>query len=573
MNKIKFSLLVIVAALLAGNALFAQSVDQGKTFYYYERYKSAREQFEQVLNGGVGNAEAVYWLGQTLIAQKDIAGARALYEKALAANPNAALVLVGTGHMELIDGKTNEARQHFETAISVSKGKNVDVLNAIGKANAQTKAGDAQYAVAKLIQAEGTKNFNNNTETYLYMGDAFRKQMNGSEAAKSYIKAMRLNPSLAAPKFKLGMLYRTQNDPNVYLPHFTDALDADPAYAPALYELYYYWYSHDINKAIDYYTKYKAATDAVPANDYEEASIRFASKDYNGAIDQAKSDLAKYGDKADPRYYKLIAYSYDAMADSVSAKNYLDQYFSKQTEDGFVPKDYSFKGLLLTRIPGADPSEAFRYYQMAVDKDTVVAEKIKLLREAVDVAKKNTNKPATAQFAGQLYMLNPNPTNNDLYNWGHANYSAGNYQTADSIFCGVYQSKYPDQIYGYLWCAKSKQAQDTTNEKGLAVEAYNKLGEFASAKYASGKETGASDTATFKNQAVQAYFFLATYYNDIKKDKQAAIHSLEQVLVVDPNNTTAARFIKILADAGKKEPSASVAKPAAQAPRSGAAKK
>jgi hypothetical protein len=37
------------------------------------------------------------------------------------------LVLVGMGHVELIEGKTNEARQRFEAAISMSRGKKVTI--------------------------------------------------------------------------------------------------------------------------------------------------------------------------------------------------------------------------------------------------------------------------------------------------------------------------------------------------------------------------------------------------------------------------------------------------------------
>ena len=71
------------------------------------------------------------------------------------------------------------------------------------------------------------------------------------------------------------------------------------------------------------------------------------------------------------------------------------------------------------------------------------------------------------------------PGARDLYNWAYAQYQAGNYAKADSLFCGDYITKYPDQIFGYLWCARSKQAQDTTMEKGYAVEAYKVLAQKA----------------------------------------------------------------------------------------------
>jgi D-mannonate dehydratase len=61
-----------------------------------------------------------------------------------------------------------------------------------------------------------------------------------------------------------------------------------------------YWYSRDINKAKEYYAKYKAVADVDASNDYEEASIKYASKDLDGAINQSKADITKYGEQQIP---------------------------------------------------------------------------------------------------------------------------------------------------------------------------------------------------------------------------------------------------------------------------------
>jgi tetratricopeptide (TPR) repeat protein len=132
--------------------------------------------------------------------------------------------------------------------------------------------------------------------------------------------------------------------------------------------------------------------------------------------------------------------------------------------------------------------------------------------------------------------LDKNPNQTDLYNWGYAHYQAGNYGIADSIFCNVYETKYPDEIYGYLWCARSKQAQDTTMEQGLAVDAYKMLAEKAMT----------IDSSKFKNQAIQANFYLVQYYNDVKKDKQTAVSYIDKVLEIDPANADAIRIREIL---------------------------
>src|SRR4051812_39444990 len=114
---IKRVLCLLVTVVITGNMLFAQSVDDGRKFLYYERYKSAKETFEKVLAANPNDINAVYWLGQTLIDIKDSTAAQQLYQKSLASNGNAPMLLVGMGQMLLMQGKKDEARQQFETAI------------------------------------------------------------------------------------------------------------------------------------------------------------------------------------------------------------------------------------------------------------------------------------------------------------------------------------------------------------------------------------------------------------------------------------------------------------------------
>jgi tetratricopeptide (TPR) repeat protein len=196
---------------MAASVVHAQSVDQGKRFYYYERYKSARDVLEKTLASNPNNIDAMYWLGQVLIETKDTAGAKALYQRGLASNGSAPLLLVGMGQIELMEGKTNDAKQRFETAISLTKGKDVQVLNAIARANVEAKAGDATYAIEKATQATQIKGFND-PDTYLLLGDAYRKNIEGGGAVTAYTKALALNPKLAAAKYKIGKVYLTQNN-------------------------------------------------------------------------------------------------------------------------------------------------------------------------------------------------------------------------------------------------------------------------------------------------------------------------------------------------------------------------
>lgn len=56
---IKSVLSLLVTVTVAGN-LFAQKVEDGRKFFYYERYRSAKETFEKVLAGDANNQEATY---------------------------------------------------------------------------------------------------------------------------------------------------------------------------------------------------------------------------------------------------------------------------------------------------------------------------------------------------------------------------------------------------------------------------------------------------------------------------------------------------------------------------------
>jgi len=555
MKKITFSL---IAVAVSAGALLAQSVDQGKKFLYYKRYKSAQDQLEKAIAANPNDINAVYWLGQTYLANKNQQAAKDLYQKTLGTNGAAPLILVGVGQIELLEGKTNDARQRFETAISLTKAKDIDVLNAIGQANADvdTKAGDPNYGIEKLNLATQIKNFKN-PATYSIMGDAYRKLVDGGAAVTSYQKALGLDPKYAEAEYKIGKIYLTQNNKEQFIPAFEKAIELDPSYAPAYYELYYYYYFHgDVNKSITYFDKYLTVTDPKPSDEYDKIGNLYAAKNYKDAIAKSQAKLAAEGANADPRYYKLIAYSYNDQNDSVNAKKYITDYFAKQKPEGFVPMDYSFRAELLAKFPESQ-SDALASYQQAVAADTSADGKQDLLSKAAGLAKKIGRRDAEAGFLQQLYGLKKNPSNTDLYNLGQAYYQAKNYKVADSIYCGVYQTKYPAEIFGYLWCARSKQAQDdSTNSGGLAVEAYKILAE-------KGRQL---DSVKYKAQVLGAYYYLIQYYNDIKKDKESAIMYANKGLETDPTNPDLIRIQGILT----KPPAKTPAKPAATKQKTGA---
>ena len=187
MNKIKSGLLVLTALFLS-NATKAQTIEEGKKFMYYERFQSAKNVFKKLIAANPNNTEAIYWLGIATISEgefgsKELSEAKELYRKALETNANNPLLIAGVGNIELREGKSQDARNRFETALSLSQNKDLEVLTAVGRANSNfdNKNGDPNYAIEKLKIATAIKKFKE-PSVYVYMGDAYRMLMDGGNA-------------------------------------------------------------------------------------------------------------------------------------------------------------------------------------------------------------------------------------------------------------------------------------------------------------------------------------------------------------------------------------------------------
>jgi tetratricopeptide (TPR) repeat protein len=539
MRKLCYSLLLTFSCI--GSTVIAQTLEQGKQFLYYERYASAQNAFEKVLNANPNNIDAVYWLGQTLIHRRDTrdtAGAKALYQKMLATNGNAPLLLVGIGHVELLYGNKTDSKQRFETAISLTKEKDIQVLNAVAYANIDAKEGDLNYAIQKLTTATQVKRFND-PQTYVLLGDAYRRQFDGGGAVTNYQKALSIDPKLAEAQMKIGIVYLTQNNKEFFLPAFESAVTIDPAYAPAYQQLFLYWYLRDVNKAASYLDKYAANSDQGPDLEYMKAGMMYVSGKVAESRTRAQQLIGQYGANVSPRMYKLVAFASDSLGDYTAAREAMANFLAKADTTIVLSTDYEEFAKIYGKLSDSVTRiMAFQYYAKAISMDTLDVDKQKYATEALDLAKQIHNKQAAALISGTMYSSLKNPTNSDLFKYGTANYQAGNYKTADSIFCGIYIPKYPNEIFGYLWCARSTQAEDDSlNSKGLAVAPYEKLAQFA---------RSSPDSAKYKSQVIGAYFYLAGYYNDVKKDKPKAIQYMQKVLEVDPTNTSAQKILDVL---------------------------
>jgi tetratricopeptide (TPR) repeat protein len=339
----KIHLLSLVLSLLMNSAVNAQSLEEGKHFINYERFKSAREVLQKIVIADPQNEEAAYWLGQAIL-RNDESGpndweeAKKLYQSKLGNKENT-LIMVGIGHIELLEGKVADARNHFEAAISLTQGKSIAVLNAIGFANGNpdSKTGDVQYAIDKLNQATQLKKFND-PDVWVNLGDAHRKQGDGGNALLAYQSALTLNSKYARANYRIGRMYQSQGrgQESVFMEYYNKAIESDPNFAPVYSTLFSYHYQTNVNLAADYFEKWLAHSDEDVKSCYYRASLKYAQGLFQEAVAKADECIAGNKENAYSKLYGIKALAYNKLNDSVHTietplpLNYIKTYCSSK---------------------------------------------------------------------------------------------------------------------------------------------------------------------------------------------------------------------------------------------------
>lgn len=527
MKKIQTSLLLIISTLFS-ITIMAQSLEDGKKFIYYEKFQSAKNVFQKLVSANPNNEEAIYWLGQAEVGLEDIAGAKSLYQSRLAAMPNSPMILAGMGHVELLEGKTQDARNRFETAISLSQGKSIPVLNAVGFANGNpdSKNGDAAYAIQKLKQATQIKGFKD-PEVWANLGDAYRKFADGGNAITAYNAALALDPNYARALYRSGKVYQTQGpaQQDLYLRYYNDAIAKDPNYAPVYNNLFNYYYDIDVNKSAQYLDKYLSVSDDDPKACYYRASMKYAQGLFADAITKADQCIAKEALNPYPNLYGIKALAYKRLGDSLNAKTSYEEYFKKQMPDKIGGGDYSSYAAILLKFPGNE-ALAGTYVEKAVAMDTVVANKINYLKSIAQAYESQKNYTEAGRWYGKIINVKPNYSNVDLFNAGY-NYYLAVLNDSSNRYFNLYINKYPEDILGYYMLGNANALIDSTGALGLAVPYYQKAIEIGEAD---------PTKANAKTRLLNSYKFFIGYYYNTLKDQDSAMIYVNKALELDPTD-------------------------------------
>lgn len=529
----------IIAFLGSGflliTGLKAQSVQEGMNHYYAQRYTSAIGVFQNLIDINPNNVEATYWLGQTYLDMEEImsiriANTRKLYEKALQSSANAPLLLVGIGHVELHENNMNDSRQHFETALTMTRTKKGDdpgVLIAIGRAIADAKVADYKYGIEKLNTA--IEKGGNNAEAYLLLGNAWRREGKGDgggEAFRNYKKALEVNPNMAVASLRLAKLFESQKSWDLVLQYLEESVQKDPKFTAGYYELfYYYFYRQQFPQAEEQLKKY--IDSKLPLVDIQDqflyAQLCWAKKDFDCATQKAESVVAELGTNTKPKLYRLLADANFQKGDFQKAKKYSDEFFAKKNPDDLNTFDYKLRADILTNT-GGTITEIFDTYMQGYLVDTVLSSKIDFLKQGAAYFKTKKIRGEEARIIQAIIALKPKPIINDYFDLSLAYYFDTNHSRSRDAALKMIEF-FPDQVYGYEWAYNNSQVLDTVKKDSIALPDALKLFEFSQ-----------KDTAKYKKQYLNTIRYLAPYYINIAKDKEKALEYFGKWLEADPVN-------------------------------------
>jgi tetratricopeptide (TPR) repeat protein len=538
-------LLLIAGIVHAALFAFAQSLEEGKKFMYYERFNSARTIFDQLVKAKPSDAEAIYWLGQADLALGNQDAARNLYQAALQQN-NHPLLLAGVGEIELREKQAEKARSRFETAITLSKSKNADVLAAIARAQLNSASGDPAYAITQLQAATGLKGVKD-PGLFLLLGNAYEIQREGGNAMDAYDRAIEMDTNYAAAIYRKARILESVKAKQSYLPGFEKAIEKDPLYAPAYYSLYNYWFQRDVKKAEMYLRKYISVIDEDVQNEYYLIELKYVSSKYQEAINDADALIGKLGEaNIKPRIYRRKAYSYKALGDFANARKSADEFFRKASGEEITPKDYEMYAEILAGIPG-EQANAYTYYEKAIQADNQGENRPSFMQKALDLAKAQKDKLAIAAWQERIYLTKTNPGSSDLNSLGRAYFDAGDvvfdyYTKSDSVFT-KYTEKNPAAPWGYYWRGRCNWSIDSTMTNAMANPHFEKFLEVVAVS---------PDSASYRTQIKVVYKYFIGYNVFVTKDYKKALEFCNKTLLMDPADKEALEYKNQLS--GKSRP-------------------
>lgn len=551
-----------LAALSFSVFTYAQTLQDAIIKTQNENYAAAGSDFATIVSKEPSKGENYFYYGENFFGNNDLEGANAQYQKGTELNATYPLNYVGLGKVLLYKGKEAEAKAMFYKAATLGANKNTEVMRKTAEAYINAENKNLDEAIKLLNDA--IKLDAKNPENYILMGDALleKNPTDGSAPIKNYQKASELNPKSTKGILREGKLYQRGRNYQLAIDYYKKALGIDATFAPAYRELAEVYMMAGRNKdAIEYWKKYLELNNSNDAR-YRYFTALYNNKQYAEAIAEGESLMkAGYSNLYIPR---LMGYAYYEMGNKTDTMAYvkgldaMTKFFdlsSKESNFKYLPTDYKYKGMLLSKT-GKD-SLGVVEMEKAIAMDAsgnceLWAEVGRIWSKA-----KNYNKSIAAWEKRSTCSKAMNGQDN--FELGRTYYSAAGakqreastikdakaktakeaeatpyFVKADTCFSGLIRSN-PTFPAGYFWKGRVETYLDPNNTQWLAKPLFEKALELTKPN---------EKTGSYKSNVIEALEYLGYYHltQNANKPNPESDKYFNELKTIDPNNVKAKNY-------------------------------
>ncbi len=558
--------LTVLFAMLVTFKNQAQDLNSALLFTKSEQYDKAAEMLQQLIqNEPSNNSKYYFYLGENVLLEYfsdtisnslslALKTAKETYQKGVEANPDYPLNYVGLAKVAYFnnDDKTaDEMRAKAKSFLlpykkikKINPPADVYAFTLAKLAESYIKDRNVDTAVALPLIREAIMIDPKNPEIFLITGDIYILANDGSNAIRNYKLAQFADPTSPTAAMKIGSIYVKSKALQPAIQYFEEAISLDPNFAPAYRELgQVYWFAQRLEQSKENYKKYlELSAGNIPAQTRYVTSLFYAG-DYDEVIKQVEEILAVN----DSRSFlnRLAGYSYFEMKnpDYDKAFYYMEKLFETVSQERILWKDHHYMARILMK-------KNQDYIKMVDELTNKDAEQKALVENASKELERGFNEyekvlEMKPQDRGVLSEMAINYYNFKFYNkaaesWarmitpgeekieeymqiGRTYYIGNNLKAADSVF-NIVIKKWPDDLKGYIWVARTYAKMDPNYKMGLAKPKFEKVIEIAQ-----------SDSLKNETEMADALQYLGYYYVS-KENFSTSKGYYNRLINLNPNN-------------------------------------
>ena len=559
--NVKMKSLLVAAGLLFTTMVNGQTVQQGLAQLDGDQPTKAKATMTAVVTASP-TAENMYYLGYAQLRTGDLAGAKATFEKGLAAEPKQPLNSVGLATLMLADKNAQGAKAAFDKILLDTKMKNAEVMFRIAEAYTLYEETNDPGEAIRLIDLITEKTKKPLTaDMNIVKGDAYLLKNDGGPAATAYEQSILVNKTAKA-YIRLGVVYLRGKNYQYTVNNYQSAYETDSAFAPYYKRMgEYYIIFNRYKQASSLFRKYVDRAEATPPVLLSTAKLIFLAKDYEAALEFTQK--AEAGGATDNDVFRMKGYSSIELGKCQEGIDNLEKMVKAGVKPYFLDNVYFAKGYQCLK----QDSLAIMYYEKAAPLDTnnnhnatmyTIAYGQKKYAKAVDYATKSMEWKAKKKQA---------LTSTDWYNPAMAQYFVTAYTPREDTLGRYNQGLKADSMYAkaiaindkfapfHLYRARTNSYVDFTGTKWLAVPHYEKFLAVVDMAKAN------------KDQLYESYKYLAGYHISVTKDLVKAQEYVDKAVAIKADDPDGLKVMLNPASATPVTPAPAVKTPAPKTPK------